>query len=100
MHTAPATTCPAFCAWPHNEQPGELIAHESAPIRVAQIPEPGIPNRPLLMQISTTDDDPKPRLHLSEYDFDLSAAETILAELSVLVATMREVRAQQMAATR
>lgn len=98
MLTAPATTCPAYCTRVHDERPDEVVVHESTAVRVAQLPEPRGAGRPILLQVSQDDEDAGLRLHLSEYTFDLAGAETVLAELTVLVAAMREAQFRQLTA--
>ena len=98
MLTAPATTCPAYCTRVHDERPDEVVVHESTPVRVAQLPEPRGAGKPILLQISQDDEDAGLRLHLSEFTFDLDGAEQVLAELTVLVTTMRETRFRQIVA--
>ncbi|GGN39251.1 hypothetical protein GCM10010109_67000 [Actinoplanes campanulatus] len=82
-------TCPAYCARIHDEQPDEVVAHETPVVGI-----PALGSRPLRLQMSQADCDPAPRLHVGSYDLDLYNAERLLAELHMKVTIMREAQAR------
>ncbi|BCY11020.1 hypothetical protein L3i22_061080 [Actinoplanes sp. L3-i22] len=83
-----AATCPTYCTRKHDEEPGEVIVHESTPVLISQLSAPR-PGRPLALQVSEASDDPTVRLHLNAYEFGLEAAETLLRALTAKVELMR-----------
>ena len=88
-----AITCPTYCRRVHNEQPDEVIQHESAPVFIEQTPAPHR-GRPVLVQTSQDNDNMQPRLHVGGYDFDVHGARNLLAELQLLVQVMNEAQAR------
>jgi hypothetical protein len=83
------TTCPTYCRRIHDEQPGEVVAHETEQLFIEQLH-----GGPLRLQMSQDNDNPQPRLHLDRFDFDLRGAETVLAEITLQVQLMREAQAR------
>ena len=83
------TKCPAYCIGIHSKQPGNIVHHHTAPILLPATTD----GRQLRMLAGQYDFDPRPRLTFGGHEYDLPAAEVILAELAVKVGLMRRVQA-------
>jgi hypothetical protein len=81
-HTS--SICPAFCANPHREQPGDLVHHHTSPIVIPAAD--GGPDLPVVAGYH--EHDGAPRLDVGPYQLDLTGARQLLAELRVKVAFM------------
>lgn len=81
--------CPPFCRRVHDESPGEVVVHESAPVHVPQLPDP-CPQRPLLLQLAQAEYDTVPRLYLGSAELGVDEAERLLAALEPLVAALHD----------
>jgi hypothetical protein len=85
-------TCPRLCQRVHDEQPGEVVIHESADVRIPQYPG----SVPVLTQISQDDIDRTLRLHVGQYAFDPQYAEQLYAVLGALMPLLRDAEARRL----
>jgi hypothetical protein len=76
-------TCPTWCDRTHDEAPDEAMVCESAGTYLEQVQA-----RPVLVQVSHVDGEAR-RLHLGDYEFDLSAVQALRRELGLAEQMLR-----------